>query len=77
MQSKLERAERSLKSAKQRAAQSVGAEQDEGVETRLREEATRLQEVVDDLKATEERLRLEESRRLSRIFAFLEGRPAA
>lgn len=77
VQSKLEYAEGLLKSAKERAAQPVGAgPSGSESEASSRERIDRLQEKVDALSATVERLRVEESRRLSKVFAFLEGRPA-
>lgn len=73
----LERAEETLKTLIERAAQQAGSEragpQHAAVSpARIKQ----YQEQVDDLKATVERLRAEEARRLSKVFAFLEGGPA-
>lgn len=77
VQSQLKHAERWLTSAKDQAAQSVRANhEDVAAEKAKRESIERAQEKVDALKTIEARLLREESHRLSKIFAFLEGQPS-
>jgi hypothetical protein len=78
VEQKLEYAERSLETAREYALRQPGTGPvDKDLEAARREQLTKLQEEVETLRATKERLRRQESRPASRIFAFLEGRPTA